>query len=94
MKAIESNLYVWLNGKFIGYSEDSFTPSRFDITKYTQEKDNVLCVRIFQKCTGTWLEDQDMWRFTGIFRDVMIYKQPSQHIQDLKTNTDINLDTN
>ncbi|MFR3431580.1 MAG: sugar-binding domain-containing protein [Holdemanella porci] len=46
------------------------------LQKYTQEKDNVLCVRIFQKCTGTWLEDQDMWRFTGIFRDVMIYKQP------------------
>ena len=85
----ESNIYVWLNGKFIGYSEDSFTPSRFDITKYTQEKDNVLCVRIFQKCTGTWLEDQDMWRFTGIFRDVMIYKQPSQHIQDLKIDTEI-----
>ena len=89
----ESNIYVWLNGKFIGYSEDSFTPSRFDITKYTQEKDNVLCVRIFQKCTGTWLEDQDMWRFTGIFRDVMIYKQPSLHIQDLKIDTDIDLDT-
>lgn len=81
------------NGKFIGYSEDSFTPNRFDITKYTQEKDNVLCVRIFQKCTGTWLEDQDMWRFSGIFRDVMIYKQPSQHIQDLKIDTNIDLDT-
>ena len=93
-EGVESNIYVWLNGKFIGYSEDSFTPSRFDITKYTQEKDNVLCVRIFQKCTGTWLEDQDMWRFTGIFRDVMIYKQPSLHIQDLKIDTDINLDTN
>ena len=90
----ESNIYVWLNGKFIGYSEDSFTPSRFDITKYTQEKDNVLCVRIFQKCTGTWLEDQDMWRFSGIFRDVMIYKQPSLHIQDLKIDSDIDLDTN
>lgn len=92
-EGVESNIYVWLNGKFIGYSEDSFTPSRFDITKYTQEKDNVLCVRIFQKCTGTWLEDQDMWRFTGIFRDVMIYKQPSQHIQDLKIDTNIDLDT-
>ena len=92
-EGVESNIYVWLNGKFIGYSEDSFTPSRFDITKYTQEKDNVLCVRIFQKCTGTWLEDQDMWRFSGIFRDVMIYKQPSQHIQDLKIDTNIDLDT-
>lgn len=92
-EGVESNIYVWLNGKFIGYSEDSFTPSRFDITKYTQEKDNVLCVRIFQKCTGTWLEGQDMWRFTGIFRDVMIYKQPSQHIQDLKIDTNIDLDT-
>ena len=93
-EGVESNIYVWLNGKFIGYSEDSFTPSRFDITKYTQEKDNVLCVRIFQKCTGTWLEDQDMWRFSGIFRDVMIYKQPSLHIQDLKIDTNIDLDTN
>lgn len=93
-EGVESNIYVWLNGKFVGYSEDSFTPSRFDITKYTQEKDNVLCVRIFQKCTGTWLEDQDMWRFSGIFRDVMIYKQPSLHIQDLKIDTNIDLDTN
>ena len=92
-EGVESNIYVWLNGKFIGYSEDSFTPSRFDITKYTQEKDNVLCVRIFQKCTGTWLEDQDMWRFSGIFRDVMIYKQPSLHIQDLKIDTNIDLET-
>ena len=92
-EGVESNIYIWLNGKFIGYSEDSFTPSRFDITKYAQEKDNILCVRIFEKCTGTWLEDQDMWRFSGIFRDVMIYRQPSLHILDLKMDTNIDLDT-
>ena len=92
-EGVESNIYIWLNGKFIGYSEDSFTPSRFDITKYVQEKDNILCVRIFEKCTGTWLEDQDMWRFSGIFRDVMIYRQPSLHILDLKIATNIDLDT-
>lgn len=92
-EGVESNIYIWLNGKFIGYSEDSFTPSRFDITKYVQEKDNILCVRIFEKCTGTWLEDQDMWRFSGIFRDVMIYRQPSLHILDLKMDTNIDLDT-
>ena len=92
-EGVESNVYIWLNGKFIGYSEDSFTPSRFDITKYVQEKDNILCVRIFEKCTGTWLEDQDMWRFSGIFRDVMIYRQPSLHILDLKMDTNMDLDT-
>ena len=92
-EGVESNIYIWLNGKFIGYSEDSFTPSRFDITKYVQEKDNILCVRIFEKCTGTWLEDQDMWRFSGIFRDVMIYRQPGLHIQDIKMDTNIDLDT-
>lgn len=92
-EGVEPCIYVWLNGKFIGYSEDSFTPSRFDITKYIQEKDNILAVRIFEKCTGRWLEDQDMWRFSGIFRDVTIYSQPETHIQDIQIHTDINLET-
>lgn len=92
-EGVEPCFYVWLNGKFIGYSEDSFTPSCFDITNSVQEKDNILAVRIFEKSTGTWLEDQDMWRFSGIFRDVKILKQPLIHIQDLHIDTEIDLDT-
>ena len=93
-EGVEPCFYCWLNGKFIGYSEDSFTPSRFDISKYIKEKDNILCVQVFQKCSASWLEDQDMFRFTGIFRDVCIYRQPKIHIQDIHITTDINLDTN
>ena len=92
-EGVEPCFYCWLNGKFIGYAEDSFTPSRFDITKYIQEKNNTLCVQVFQKCSGSWLEDQDMFRFTGIFRDVSIYQQPLIHIDDISITTDIDLDS-
>lgn len=90
---VEPCFYCWLNGKFIGYSEDSFTPASFDITKYIQAENNTLCVTVFFKCSGSWLEDQDMWRFHGIFRDVEILAQPQTHIKDLKITTDIDLDT-
>lgn len=92
-EGVEPAFYVWLNGKFIGYSEDSFTPSRFDITKYVREKKNILSVRVFEKSSSSWLEDQDMWRFTGIFRDVYILRQPNIHIQDIRIDTDIDLET-
>lgn len=60
-------MYVWLNGEFIGYAEDSFTPSEFDLTPYIREKDNVLAVEIHKMCSAAFLEDQDFFRFFGIF---------------------------
>lgn len=59
-------MYVWLNGEFIGYSEDSFTPSEFELTPYIREKDNKLAVAVFKRSSASWLEDQDFWRFSGI----------------------------
>lgn len=82
-QGVESAFYVWLNGHFIGYSEDSFTPSEFELTPFVQEGQNVLAVQVFQRSTGSWLEDQDFWRFSGIFRDVYLYTVPKQHVRDL-----------
>lgn len=66
-QGVESAFYVWLNGEFVGYGEDSFTPSEFDLTPYLAEGENKLAVEVYQRSTGSWLEDQDFWRFSGIF---------------------------
>ncbi|KRK88891.1 glycoside hydrolase family 2 TIM barrel-domain containing protein [Lentilactobacillus sunkii] len=80
---VEKAMYVWLNGHFLGYAEDSFTPSEFDLTPYLQEGKNTLAVEAFKLSTAAWLEDQDMFRFFGIFRDVSLIAQPEIHIEDL-----------
>lgn len=80
---VEKAMYVWLNGHFLGYAEDSFTPSEFDLTPYLQEGENTLAVEAFKLSTAAWLEDQDMFRFFGIFRDVSLIAQPEIHIEDL-----------
>ncbi|MCZ4152171.1 hypothetical protein BZG21_48185, partial [Escherichia coli] len=72
-QGVESAFYVWLNGHFVGYGEDSFTPSDFDLTPFLQEGENKLAVEVYQRSTGSWLEDQDFWRFSGIFREVYLY---------------------
>ncbi|XJZ26756.1 glycoside hydrolase family 2 TIM barrel-domain containing protein [Bacillota bacterium Lsc_1132] len=82
-QGVESAFYVWLNGKFVGYSEDSFTPSEFDLTPFVKEGENKLAVEVYQRSTGSWLEDQDFWRLSGIFRDVYLYTVPEIHINDL-----------
>ncbi|MBM7663162.1 beta-galactosidase [Bacillus mesophilus] len=82
-QGVESAFYLWLNGKFVGYSEDSFTPSDFDITPYLTSGENKLAVEVYQRSTGSWLEDQDFWRFSGIFRDVYLYGIPELHVQDI-----------
>ena len=76
-------MYVYLNGHFIGYAEDSFTPSEFDLTPYIQAKDNILAVEVFKHSTASWLEDQDMFRFSGIFRSVELLALPRTHLMDL-----------
>ena len=79
----EQALYVWLNGEFVGYGEDSFTPSEFDITELVREKGNRLCVRVYKKSSASWIEDQDFFRFSGLFRDVYLYAKPESHVEDL-----------
>lgn len=86
---VQSAFYVWLNGHFIGYSEDSFTPTSFDISKYLKEKDNYLAVEVFKYCSGSWIEDQDYFRLSGIFRDVYLEYIPKNHIEDLHIKTSI-----
>lgn len=83
-QGVESAFYVWLNGEFIGYSEDSFTPAEFELTPYVKNGPNKLAVEVYQRSTGSWLEDQDFWRFSGIFRDVYLYTMPKLHVRDLK----------
>lgn len=80
---VERAMYVWLNGHFIGYAEDSFTPSEFDLTPYVQDEGNVLAVEVFKHSTASWIEDQDMFRFSGIFRSVNLLAQPLVHVEDL-----------
>ena len=87
-QGVESAFFVWLNGNFVGYSEDSFTPSDFNITQFVKEKNNKLAVEVYKYSSGSWLEDQDFWRFSGIFRDVYLYAIPSVHLQDIKTVAD------
>jgi len=89
-QGVETAFYVWLNGSFIGYSEDSFTPAEFDITPFLKEKDNRLAVEVYRFSTASWLEDQDFWRFSGIFRDVFLYAVPQNHLRDIKVTAEYN----
>lgn len=79
----EQAVYVWVNGQFAGYAEDGFTVSEFDITPYVCEKDNVLAVEVHKRSTAAFLEDQDFFRFFGLFRDVNLYGLPKLHVSDL-----------
>lgn len=79
----EQAMYVWLNGTFIGYAEDSFTPSEFDLTPCLKEKGNVLAVEVYKHSTAAFLEDQDFFRFFGIFRNVTLYAKPRIHVEDM-----------
>ncbi len=83
-QGVESALSLWCNGAFVGYAEDSFTPSEFDLTPYVKEKgENKLAVQVFKYSSGAWLEDQDFFRLSGIFRDVFLYTTPEVHVRDL-----------
>lgn len=91
-QGVESAFYVWLNGNFIGYSEDSFTPAEFELTPYITDGENKLAVEVYKRSTGSWIEDQDFWRFSGIFRDVYLYAIPKTHIEDLFVKTELDKD--
>lgn len=85
---VASASFVWVNDTFIGYDEDSMIPSEFDITKYIKEENNLITVLVTRWCSGSYLEDQDMWRFSGIYRDVYLYSKPQISFTDLFVTTD------
>ena len=91
-EGVEEAMYVWLNGEFIGYAEDSFTPSEFDLTPYIKAKNNVLAVQVHKMSTAAFLEDQDFFRFFGIFRNVTLKAIPDVHVQDMWIKPTLNED--
>ncbi len=80
---VEQAFSLWLNGEFVGYAEDTFTPSHFDLSQHIKPKSNKLCVQVYKRACTAWLEDQDFFRFSGIFRDVTLYAKPKVHVEDL-----------
>ncbi|MCJ7842251.1 DUF4981 domain-containing protein [Lederbergia sp. NSJ-179] len=88
-QGVESAFYLWVNGELVGYSEDTFTPAEFDLTPYIQTGENKLAVEVYRWCDASWLEDQDFWRLSGIFRDVYLYATPRIHIQDFFVKTEL-----
>lgn len=82
-QGVEEAMYLWCNGHFVGYAEDSFTPSDFDLTPYIRETGNRLCVEVHKRCSASWIEDQDFFRFSGIFRPVFLYAKAPVHLEDL-----------
>ena len=88
--AVTSNVYLWVNGRFVGYSEDSRMAAEFEITPYVKYgKDNLIAMQVYRWSDGTWLEDQDMWRAAGISRDVILYTRNNQHIEDIFITPDL-----
>ena len=91
-QGVESGFAVWLNGNYVGYSENSFDPAEFDLTPYIKDGENKLAVRVWKWTAGSWCEDQDFYRFSGIFRDVFIYQVPACHVSDIKLVPTLNED--
>lgn len=88
-QGVESCFYLWINGNFVGYSEDSFSPSEFDITDFIVSGENDISVQVFRWCDGSFIEDQDFIRLSGIFRDVFVYRTPKVHIRDFEVITEL-----
>ena len=82
-EGVEQAMYLWLNGSFVGYAEDSFAPLEFDLTPYIREKGNLLAVEVHKRSTAAFLEDQDFFRFFGIYRNVTLFAKPLMHVEDL-----------
>ena len=83
-----SNLMVWVNGKYVGYSEDAKIAAEFDLTKYVKPGKNLIAMQVMRWCDGSYLEDQDFWRFTGIAREVYLYARPKAHVEDITISQD------
>ncbi len=86
-EGVDSCMYVWVNGEFVGYSQVSHSTSEFEITRFLKEEDNTLTVLVLKWCDGSYLEDQDKLRMSGIFRDVYLLRRPKEHLRDLTLRT-------
>ncbi len=84
-----SAFYLWVNGNYVGYSQDSMTPAEFDVTRYLEPGENLVAVQVHKWCDGSYLEDQDMWRLSGIYRDVYMFSTPTTRVQDFHARTDL-----
>ena len=91
-EGVDSAFHVWVNGHEIGYSQDSRLPAEFDVTPYLLPGENLLAVRVYRWSDGSWLEDQDFWRLSGIFRDVYLWSAPPVHIRDYAVRTEFDRD--
>ncbi|MEZ3180965.1 DUF4981 domain-containing protein [Streptomyces pimonensis] len=89
-EGVKSAHYVWINGELVGYDEDSYTPSEYDITDHLRSGTNQIAVEVYRYADGDWLEDQDMIRLSGIFRSVYLYSTPAVHLRDFKLDTPLN----
>ena len=87
--SVTSNMYLWVNGKFVGYSEDSKLEAEFDLTKYLRPGKNVIAFQVFRWCDGTYLEDQDFFRYSGVGRDCYLYTRTTNHIEDIRITPDL-----
>jgi beta-galactosidase len=90
--AVKSALEVYINGEFVGYSQGSMTPHEFDVTRYVRSGENLLCCKVFRFSDGSYLEDQDMWWLSGIYRDVYIFAEPKLCLRDFYFRTDFDVD--
>jgi beta-galactosidase len=86
---IKSASYIWINGRKVGYSQDSMLPAEFNVTKYLRKGKNILAVEVYRWSDGSYLEDQDMWRLSGIYRNVYLFSTPQVHIRDFAVRTDL-----
>lgn len=91
-QGVESAFALWCNGRYVGYSEDSFTPAEFDLSPYLMEGKNKLAVQVYKWSSGSWCEDQDFYRFSGIFRDVYLFTKPEIHVEDIDVRTQLSQD--
>jgi beta-galactosidase len=87
--SVTSNMYLWVNGQYVGYSEDSKLEAEFNITRYLKPGKNLLAFQVFRWCDGTYLEDQDFWRLSGVGRDCYLYARHPKHIQDIRVTPDL-----
>ena len=85
-------MYVWVNGKKVGYSQNSMSPAEFDVTEVVRQGVNRLAVEVYRWSDGSYLEDQDMWRFSGIFRPVELWIRPKTHVKDYTLTADLSAD--
>ncbi len=87
-EGVDSAFHLWLNGQFVGFSKDSKTPAEFNVTRYLQPGENVLAARVYRWSDGSYLEDQDFWRLSGIYRDVYLWSAPAVHLRDFFVTTE------